>query len=620
MCGLAGIIDFGRQVDPAHAVAMARVLGHRGPDDEGSYSEPGVALAHRRLAIIDLSRDGRQPMSDETGRYKLVFNGEIYNYLELRAVLEKLGRTFQTRTDTEVVLTAFSEWGGECVQRFNGMWAFAVWDSKTRSLFCSRDRFGEKPFYYRSQGGRFVFASELKAFRALPGLSLSPNLTMVRDYLEQTFLDHTGETFFTGIHQLPAAHSLVVSQDGMRLERYWRLQPSDVPAGDPAESLRELFLDSVRLRLRSDVPIGTCLSGGLDSSAIACGVDHLLRTETDHARQIGDRQNTFTAYFEQAGLDERPYASAVVDQIGAVGHWVSFSSEDLLENLHAIVESQDEPFRSTSMIAQWYVMRAAREAGMKVMLDGQGGDELFAGYDGYFGYFFANLLRRARLRELAGELAAHRNVRRASSAATAGALVRPFVPARLSRRVRARLTGGASLAHPELRRTAKTPSPSGNTFSDPLRRQLQLVVLTRLPELLHYEDRNSMAHSLEARVPFLDHRLAEFAFSLEAHHLIHRGVTKIVVRRGLGDLLPAIVRERVDKLGFGTPETEWLRDGLGELAADVFHSRSFAERGFIDARAAQRRLELHRREQVSAGSELWRALNLELWARALVDA
>jgi asparagine synthase (glutamine-hydrolysing) len=498
------------------------------------------------------------------------------------------------------------------------MWAFALWDAERRTLFCSRDRFGVKPFYYRVDGPRFVFASEPKAFRADPEHRLEPDLGAVR-----AFLDHdVGEPerpFFAGIERLPPAHSLSFGRGGLRVWRHWSLEPRDAPAEDAAEAVRELFLDAVRRRLRSDVPVGTCFSGGLDSSAIAVAVDHLLRTEAENARPVGERQRTFTAWFPDRGFDERPYAEAVVERTRAEPHWVSFEAGELIDALPRIVEAQDEPFRSTSIVAQWFVLREAAQAGLKVMLDGQGGDEVFAGYHGYFAPRFADLLGRGRLRELRAEVGGYRALHGAGALRTAALLAQPFAPSGLKRRVRGARAGG-TLAHPELRRHALDGGANGSPFGDRLRRHLQLILTRRgLPELLRYEDRNSMAHSLEARLPFLDVRLVELAFSLEAHELIERGRTKSVLRRALGDLLPPVVRDRVDKLGFVTPEGRWLRGELGELAADVFASRPFAERGFVDAAAARRRLERHRRGEVEAGFELFRALSSELWARSFLD-
>jgi asparagine synthase (glutamine-hydrolysing) len=619
MCGLCGIVALDRPAETETVARMADALAHRGPDGTGFFAGEEVALGFQRLAIIDLSDAGMQPFASEDGRLQLLHNGEVYNYRELRRELEGRGHRFRSATDTEVILAAYVEWGERCVERFNGMWAFAIWDGPRRTLFCSRDRFGVKPFYYRLEGGRFVFASEPKAFRADPEHRLEPDLGAVRGFLDHDLGEPAGRTYFAGIRRLPPAHSLTFGPDGLRIWRYWALEPRDPPAGDAAEAVRELFLDAVRLRLRSDVPVGTCLSGGLDSSAIACAVGLLLRTEAENARPVGDRQRTFTAWFPDRGFDERPYAEAVVERTRAEPHWISFDARELVDVLPAIVEAQDEPFRSTSIVAQWFVMRAAAEAGLKVMLDGQGGDEVFAGYHSYFGPRFADLLGRGHLRELAAEVGGYRALHGAGALRTAALIAQPFAPTALKRRARTLLEGG-TLAHPDLRRHDADSRGNGSPFGDRFRTQLQLI-LTRqgLPELLRYEDRNSMGHSLEARLPFLDVRLVELAFSLEARELIERGRTKLVLRRALGDLLPPLVRDRVDKLGFVTPEGRWLRAELGELAADVFGSRAFAERGFVDAMAAGRRLERHRRGEVEAGIELWRALSSELWARAYLD-
>jgi asparagine synthase (glutamine-hydrolysing) len=591
-------------------------LAHRGPDGSGIHAEPGVAVGSVRLAVLDPSDAGRQPFASPDGRLQLLHNGEIYNYRELRAELEASGHRFRSGTDTEVILAAYSEWGERCVERFNGMWAFALWDGGRRTLFCSRDRFGVKPFYYRLEGDRLVFASELKAFTADPRTALRVNAAAVRDYLLDAALDHTDATFFEGIVRLPPAHSLTFGREGLRIRRHWRLEPRDPPPGDPASALRDLLVDAVRLRLRSDVSVGTCLSGGLDSSAVACVVDHLRRTEDEARERVGARQQTFTAYFDVPAFDERPYARAVVERTDSEPHWISFSDADLVQDLPRIVEAQDEPFGSTSIAAQWYVMRAAREAGVTVLLDGQGGDESLAGYRAFFGFRFADLLLSGRVRELTAEAA---SFRRLHGRGVARVLGRSLLPEAVVRRARARLTGSTSLLHADLRMHA-LPGGSDGYQGDRLRRQMALVLTRRgLPELLRYEDRNSMAHSLEARLPFLDYRLVELVFSLDAGLLIERGRTKTILRRALGDLLPTPVRERVDKLGFVTPEGQWMRGRLGEFAADVFASRSFAERGFIDARAARKRLERHRRGEVSAGFELWRALNVELWAQTFLD-
>jgi asparagine synthase (glutamine-hydrolysing) len=619
MCGICGVVALGRPAEAETALALAGALAHRGPDAAGAFlDEAGVALAFRRLAILDLSAAGNQPFASEDGQLQLIHNGEIYNYVELRRELESHGRRFRTGTDTEVLLAAYEEWGDRCVERFNGMWAFAIWDGRRRRLFCSRDRFGVKPFYYRWDDGRFVFASEVRAFTADERVAPAPNLSALREYIDQAYLDHTDETFLDGVRRLPPAHSLVLDDDGLRLSRYWSLEPQDTPDGDHAEAFRELFLDSVRLQLRSDVAVGTALSGGLDSSAIAASVGHFLRTERDAATAVGSRQRTFTAYFESAGFDERLYARAVVEQTDADAHWITFDADDLVSHLPAIVRAQGEPFGSTSIAAGWYVMRTAREAGITVMLDGQGGDELLGGYRAHLGFWLADLLSSGRVAELRREFGALRE--RHSLAALVTATARPFAPEAVTRLVRGRARGASALLHRDLRGARSDAGANGSLFPDRFRRYRELLLTRRgMPELLRYEDRNSMAHSIEARVPFLDHRLAEFAFALPGDELIRGGRTKDVLRRALADLLPSSVRKRTDKLGFVTPERAWFRGALGEFAADVFASQSFRARGFVNDRAALRRLERHRRGEIDAGMELWRAVNVELWARDVLD-
>src|SRR5207253_606053 len=461
MCGICGIVAPGRPPETETVERMAAELDHRGPDGPGSFAAEGVALGFRRLAIIDLSDAGDQPFASDDGTLQLVHNGEVYNYRELRRELEAHGHRFRSATDTEVILAAYREWGERCVERFNGMWAFALWDGPRRRLFASRDRFGVKPFYYRLDGDRLAFASEPRAFRADPRPRLEPNPRAVREYLEQAYLDHTEETFFAGVRKLPPAHALV--------------------------------------------------------------------------------------------FDERPYAEAVVGRTRAEPHWISFSDEDLVADLPRIVEAQGEPFGSTSICAGWYVMREAKRSGLTVMLDGQGGDEVLAGYRAHLGHRLADLLAQGRLTELRAELAGFSAEH--SPVALVTALSRPFAPELVTRIVRARTRGSAPLVHPDLRGRPADLGGNGSPFPDRLRRHQQLILTRRgLPELLRYEDRNSMAHSLEARVPFLDYRLVELGFSLPGGELIGGGRTKDVLRRALGDLLPPVVRDRRDKLGFVTPE------------------------------------------------------------------
>ncbi|HEX4521420.1 MAG TPA: asparagine synthase (glutamine-hydrolyzing) [Gaiellaceae bacterium] len=618
MCGICGVVEHGEAAEAATVTAMRDALAHRGPDGAGLFEARGVALGARRLAIIDPVPAGDQPVASEDGRVQLVHNGELYNYRELRAELAGGGHRFRTGTDTEVILAAYLEWGERCVERFLGMWAFALWDAREERLFCSRDRFGIKPFYYRRNGPRLAFASELKAFRSDPRTPLVANRAIVRDFLGRDLFDHSSETFFEGILRLPPAHNLVFDRAGLRLDRYWRLELPEHPPADPAGELRELLVDSIRMHLRSDVPIGTLLSGGMDSSSIACVVDLLQQTDAVEAAPVGERQQTFTVFFDGTRFDERPWARAVVDRTRAEAHWITFGAEDLVADLPAIVESQDEPFRSTSVCASWYLMREASRAGFKVVLGGQGGDEALAGYDAFFPARYRDLAASGRLGALARELRAHASVHGPRHARS---IVRQaLVPPGAEQALIARRSGSRGLVHVELAALPAIRQKAFSRFPDRVRNlQLRMLEGHGLAGLLHADDRSSMAHSLEARLPFLDHRLVELCLGLDGSSLIQEGVTKRVLRQALGDVLPPSVSGRTEKLGFETPERAWFRGPLGELAADVLSSRAARERGFVDTAAALERLERHRRGEVEGGRELWRALSVELWAIGFLD-
>jgi asparagine synthase (glutamine-hydrolysing) len=420
MCGISGIwhLDNSRSISPSLIAQMTFTLRHRGPDDEGylfvdtvtghhegrrgrdtvpelqmpdvrqgSEKRYDLAFGFRRLSIIDLSPAGHQPMGNADGSLWVVYNGEIYNYLELREELKARGHTFRTATDTEVILCAYEEWGEACLERFNGMWAFALWDGHRQQLFCARDRFGIKPFYYVWDGTTFAFASEIKALLQMPDITRRPNEPVIYDYLRYGHLDHSEETFFTGIKQFPPAHFLLLRPTRQfSLRRYWdlipdrRAEPLFTSDASYAERFYSLFEDAVRLRLRSDVPIGTCLSGGLDSSAIVCVANKLLLDENViDPDLVGERQRTFSSCFDDRQYDERQYIQAVLALTGAEPNYTFPKGGELLDALTKLMWHQDEPFGSTSIYAQWRVMEKTAERGVKVLLDGQGGDELLAG-------------------------------------------------------------------------------------------------------------------------------------------------------------------------------------------------------------------------------------------------
>ena len=597
MCGIAGQFALdGGEADAALVKAMADRLRHRGPDDEGGHVSGPVGLAHRRLAIIDLSGEGRQPMANEDGSLRIVFNGEIYNFPELREELLAAGHRFATATDTEVILHAYEEWGRDCLARFNGMWAFALWDERRRELFCARDRLGVKPFYYAVAAGSFLFASEIKALLVHPGVGRRPNDPMLLAFLAWGVADHTGETMYDGVFQLPPAHTLVVSEGGVRgPERYWDVAVSGALSGADDEAaarrVRDLLTDAVRLRLRSDVPVGTCLSGGIDSSTVTALINGLLRAERPGS--VGDRQKTFSVCFDDPRFDESGHIDTVVAATGVASHRTTPRTEGLWEDIERLLYMQDEPFASLSIYAQYCVMRLARTE-VKVVLDGQGADEQLAGYIAYQAPYIRGLLRRGRvlaaLREAAGSVRHHGSF---FSWAARQLAVR-------SKR-RDLLRGSA----PEVLRYA-------GSLDEVLLRE---ITASNLPLLLHWEDRNSMAFSIEARVPFLDYRLVEYLAGLPLDQKIRGGVTKYVLRRAIRGLVPDAVRCRMDKMGFVTPEEAWMKDELRPRILDLFSSPEFATRPYWDAERVLGNYREFLDGKSPYSTEFWRIACAELWLR-----
>jgi asparagine synthase (glutamine-hydrolysing) len=655
MCGIYGRWQLdGSRVDVPLIERATATLRHRGPDDEGYLladtrsghmrlcggvdTDPrlqlpsigdcadvhaDLALGFRRLAILDLSPAGHQPMTSRDGRHSLVFNGEIYNYAELREELRDAGHVFQSGTDSEVILAAYREWGEDCLSRFNGMWAFAIWDRDTRVLFLARDRFGVKPLYYARPGTSFAFASEIKALVGPHGIPFRAADHAVYEYLVGGTLPSArgGRTFFEGVSALPPGHKALVSRDGLQVVSWYRLprQAARVPARpDVAERYRELFDDAVRIRLRADVPVGSCLSGGVDSSSIVCSVNEFLRKAGTEAAAVGDRQKAFSAVYDMPGpFNERQFIDVVLDATGAEGNYVFPSAERLVTDAPRMVWHQDEPFGSTSIFAQWCVMSAVRQRGVTVLLDGQGADEALAGYRPY-ALFASDLLRSGRWRrgwrEL-GDLQAIAGAPR--SRLVAHALLRQLPEsARVLYRERygdhAGFAGAAAALRPDF--TPATPvrveAPPPQSLGDHLTDQLEEY---SLPNLLRYEDRNSMAFSVEARVPFVDYRLIEFAMQEAADVRIHEGWTKWPLRSAMRGRVPESILWRRDKVGFETPEDSWLHRWL-EDEPEFFADGALAGR-YLDLSTVRARIAEWMRNGGNS-RVVWRWMNIELWLRA----
>ncbi|MDO8735751.1 MAG: asparagine synthase (glutamine-hydrolyzing), partial [Thermoleophilia bacterium] len=613
LCGICGFSGF---EDEALLGRMLGSLVHRGPDDEGRFVDGAFSLGHRRLSIIDLDT-GHQPIHNEDETLWIVYNGEVYNYRELREELEAMGHSFYTRTDTEVLLHAYEEFGEDCVKRFNGMFALAIFDRTARRLFLARDHFGIKPLYYHYDGdkpgdaaGSFLFASEIKALLEWPGIKRAPDDEIVYEYLLYGWHEHRPETFFQGIKKLPAAHFMVVDETGMRIERYWDISSEQASAENDfphqAREFGDLLEDSVQRRLISDVPVGSCLSGGLDSSAIVCIMERLLKKSVPESEAIGDRLKTFSAVYPGEHLDEREYIDEVLRETDAEGNFIFPANDEFFAELEKFVYYQEEPLVSTGPYAQWCVMRdVARK--VKVVIDGQGADELMAGYTPYFFVYFQQLKSEHRYISMLREMLAARDV------------ALPFFKNYLSDRFKpGRKVAARSLMAPDFHEGFQPDRRQRHSGSGLRGRLYEDVFVHSLPALLRYEDKNSMAFSVESRVPFLDPRLVEYIFSLPPEAIIGSGWNKRVMREALAGILPEKIRRRRWKVGFTTPEMAWLI-ARKDFVNDIFRSDSFISRPYFDSAAVRNAFERICDGTAEETLAIWRVLNLEIWLRVFFD-
>ncbi len=624
MCGIAGRLNFrtGAPVDPGILHGMGDLLAHRGPDGEGFWHQEAVGLAHRRLAIVDLSDAARQPMTAEDPRVRVVLNGEIYNFRELRRELESRGHRFRTRSDTEVLLAAYAAHGIDCLSRLRGMFAFALWDGGRRRLLLARDRTGKKPLYYRLDADGIVFASEPKAFLADPAFEVRPDMAALSDYLTYHYVPAPGSAF-AGVRRVPAAHYLLVEDGQMRLERYWRLryQPKrSLPEADAAAELLEHLRDAVRCRLVADVPLGAFLSGGIDSSAVVA-----LMAEAGAAPV-----RTFSIGFEEREYDELPYARLVARRYGTDHHEFVVRPE-AVDVLPRLVWHYNEPYADASAIPTLYLAELTRRH-VTVALNGDGGDESLAGYRRYLAGGIAG-----RYAGLAGPL-------RRPLAAALSALPAPGRRMAYARRFLAtlgepparRYASLASHLDPALKeeltteefRRAAGDRDSLEHVAQAFRREeggdlvdaaLAADVETYLPDdLLVKVDIATMSHGLEGRSPFLDHRLMEFCAGLPSDLKVRGLTTKYLLKRAARELLPAPVIDR-PKQGFGVPIDRWLRGALRPMLHDVLLDARTLGRGYVREPVVRRLLDEHGRGVRGWHAQLWSLLVLELWHRMFVD-
>ncbi len=619
MCGIVGYIGPEPFLTAERFVFMRDIIKHRGPDDAGFWesTDGSVKLGNRRLAILDLSSAGRQPMVDEVHGVVITYNGEIYNYKELRAELEGYGYRFRSNSDTEVLLAAYQKWGQNCLCNLNGMFAFALWDAKKQYLFAARDRFGEKPFYYHynPKHGFLLFASEIKALLASDLISALPNDKAIYRYLAHREIDVGADTLFEGIVALPPSHALGYSmtQGKLTIWRYWDLAPDArirLPNDtDYAERFLELLTNAVRIRLRSDVPVGSSLSGGLDSSTIVCLTAREMK---------GGIQKVFTARFRDPRFDEGKYVDRVIRWSNVEGFMVYPDPTHLPDEIQDVIWHQEQPFFSTSVYAQWNVMRLAKEKGVTVLLDGQGGDETLGGYHTYFGPYFWDMLLSGHWGTLAKNV--YRYLRE-QGLRDLPVIFYSFLPNWLREPLR-RLVRPLGISS-EL--TNRVRDQSESSYQHPiykysLRNALyESLTRTVLPALLRYADRNSMAFSREVRLPFLDHRLVEFLFAIPVDQIIRQTTTKFILRNATVGVLPEEIRLRKDKLGFAPPEALWMRGPLRTWLGDTLRSTRFRQRGWLDSKIVDRVIQGFFEGRDVWHSLVWRWVCLEIWAQTYLD-
>lgn len=626
MCGIAGRLNFlsGAPVSSAVIQRMCDLIAHRGPDGDGTLVQREIGLGHRRLAIIDLSPAGRQPMISTDERFWITFNGEIYNFQELVAQLSAAGRRFRTRTDTEVILAAYAEYGPDCLARLRGMFAFAIWDAHEKTLFIARDRLGKKPLHYFVDRDGIVFASEPKAFLADPAFHAEPDLEAISAYLSYQYVP-SPLSAFKGVQKLPPAHYLLVRDGRLTIHRYWKLSYANKREISEAEASEELVArlrEAVKLRMISDVPLGAFLSGGIDSSAVVA-----LMAECSSGPV-----KTFSIGFNEKDYDELPFARAVARRYGTDHHEFVVSPR-ATEIFPKLVWHYNEPYADESAIPTYYLSELTRQH-VTVALNGDGGDESFAGYNRYLenraAACYTRLPERVRriLSAAGGTIPGGADGRIAKGRDWLTRMAEPRTR-RYARRV---MQFGpllkAEICTPEFRQ-ATADRDGADLIVDALRQSdardfleaaLDADVAHYLPDcLLVKVDIATMAHGLEGRSPLLDHEFMEFAASLPRSLKLRGREKKYIFRRAVRHLLPAEILDR-PKMGFGVPLEHWFRHELRDMAYDLLLSRRTLERGYFRRDVVQRLLVQHSKGTHSWHDELWNLLMLEMWHRTFIDS
>lgn len=614
MCGIAGYFDGKNMIDREKFEKMIDIIEHRGPSDRGLYCQDNLALGHRRLAIVDLSIAGHQPFFFEN-RYVVVYNGEIYNYKKIRADLAEKGYHFKTQTDTEVLIAAYDYYGKECVHYFNGMWAFAIFDKKKNVLYCSRDRFGVKPFYYYVDDQKFIFGSEIKQILCVMDKKPVANKNRLLDYLVCGDQDHTSETMFDGIMQLRGGYEIIYNLDEqkMKLSKYYDVinaKKEKKEYKEDCEIFRKRFTDSVKIRMNADVPVGYCLSGGLDSSAIVCVANKINRNTEQHA---------VSACYESKEYDEQEYIDEVISKTGIHSHKIFPQNENLFNEIDNIIWHMDEPFGSTSIYAQWNVFKKARQCGLTVMMDGQGADEQLGGYSSFYSVYFAYLVRHGKILKLLREIKEY-SEKRASTESyinsyliLVSAMIAAFFPRNIYNRF--------NVIYRKMKRTPFSRNQINLVYGkrkmypvNNIEQYIEDSMKCGMQSLLHYEDRNSMAFSIESRVPFLDYKLVESIYGMRFEHKMRNGVTKAVMRDGLKGILPEKIRKRYSKLGFATPEDQWINDNFDQYKKEL-KSACIELEGLLDKERVLKWFDSHKGKMTRGDFTVWRIICAGRWMK-----
>ena len=631
MCGIAGIVRFDKKpVKKDEVLKMMRVIKHRGPDDEGVYVDGWIGLGQVRLSILDLSAAGHQPMTDATGRYTIIQNGESYNYIELREELKALGYSFKSETDTEVVLNGYIEWGEAVLERLNGMFAMAIYDKEQQTVFLARDRFGVKPFYYYVDGEQMVFASEIPAILEVMEGKPKANEDAIFDYLVFNRTDQTEETFFEGIYKLQHGCCMTLDVSGLGVSGLVVRGKSDLPIRkwyDLAEHVRKvtnervneltnerlaeeeymrLFKKAIEMRLRSDVPWGVCLSGGLDSSAITATIIKKLKKEDVHS---------FSAVYRKGCWADESQFIEEFEGIVPNMHYVHPDAEGLLAHLDDYVRIQGEPTPTVSPFALYSVLNEAQKY-VKVILDGQGSDEALAGYEYIPGLYYKTLFTHLRWGRLAKEIVQYAKLHKSWRHVKYMAFF--MLPSRMRTKVRVAQRGYINPAFVAKHKDSVIADKlyGANTMTEMLVNHFEY----KLEHLCKWGDRDTMAFGMEGRSPFLDKDLVEYSIALQDKMKIRGGYTKFILREVMKGIMPEKVRLRVDKKGFSVPQDEWFRsEQFQKLVKEILGSESFAKRGYFVPEEAMKLYKRHLAGEVNVAKDIWKWVNLERWMRRYID-